>query len=81
VPMGDGESASPVTQPETPMGDAEMERVGGTARRHGHPRWEHQVKRGHDLILRGEPCVCVSMRPQRGTSRPHRSQQVSWAWV
>jgi hypothetical protein len=44
VPMGDGESASPVTQPETPMGDAEMERVGGAARRHGHPRWEHQGK-------------------------------------
>jgi hypothetical protein len=42
--MGDGESASPVTQPETPMGDTEMERVGGAARRHGHPRWEHQGK-------------------------------------
>jgi hypothetical protein len=47
--MGDGESASPVTQPETPMGDGE-----GGRRGCGRRRWEHRSReRGQDLGLLG----------------------------
>jgi hypothetical protein len=66
--VGDGEYASPVTQPETPMGDGE-----GGRRGRGHRRWEHQSReRGQDLGLLGREAAHGRMLPARLASSYRR---------